>query len=128
MYDNADMEAALTRGELYLRNPAVGAARCKKSYLDENKGIYLQDVWDGVGRMKGGSEYPTQKPERLLDRIIKIASPPESLVADFFCGSGTSLVVAEKLGRKWIGCDLDLARSLIQFPRTWMRRLMRPSP
>ena len=106
MYDHAGMEAALARGELYLRNPAVGAARCKKSYLDENKGIYLQDVWDGVGRMKGGSEYPTQKPERLLERIIKIASPPDSLVADFFCGSGTALVVAERLGRKWIGCDL----------------------
>src|ERR1022692_313816 len=56
--------------------------------------------------MKGGSEYPTQKPERLLERIVKIASPPGALVADFFCGSGTSLVAAEKLGRKWIGCDL----------------------
>ncbi len=106
MYDHEGMEAALARGELYLRNPEEGAARCKKKYLDENRGVYLQDIWDGVGRMKGGSEYPTQKPDRLLERILRIASPPDSLVADFFCGSGTTLTVAERLGRKWIGCDL----------------------
>jgi adenine-specific DNA-methyltransferase len=50
--------------------------------------------------------YATQKPEILLERILKAASNPGDLVADFFCGSGTTLVVAEKFGRKWIGCDL----------------------
>jgi len=49
--------------------------------------------------------YPTQKPEQLIQRIILTASNPGDLVADFFCGSGTTLAVAEKLGRKWIGCD-----------------------
>lgn len=49
--------------------------------------------------------YPTQKPERLLERILLAASNEDSLVADFFCGSGTTLAVAEKLGRRWIGCD-----------------------
>ncbi|HVR76193.1 MAG TPA: site-specific DNA-methyltransferase [Planctomycetota bacterium] len=49
--------------------------------------------------------YPTQKPERLLERVIRAASNPDSLVADFFCGSGTTLAVAEKLGRRWIGSD-----------------------
>ncbi len=106
IYDSQGMEMALAKGELYLRDPNQGSTRCLKKYLDENKGILLQDIWDNVGRMKGGSEYPTQKPERLLERIISIASPPGSLIADFFCGSGTSLVVAEELGRKWIGCDL----------------------
>ena len=106
IYDFEGMEAALARGELYLRNPAVGSTRCLKRYLDQNRGIPLQDIWTEVGRMKGGSEYPTQKPERLIERIVKIASRRDDLVADFFCGSGTTLVVAEKLGRKWIGCDL----------------------
>jgi adenine-specific DNA-methyltransferase len=50
--------------------------------------------------------YPTQKPEKLLSRIIKASSNPGDLVADFFCGSGTTLAVAEKLGRKWIGTDI----------------------
>jgi adenine-specific DNA-methyltransferase len=49
--------------------------------------------------------FPTQKPEALLERIIKAASKPGDLVADFFCGSGTTLAVAEKLGRRWVGCD-----------------------
>jgi DNA modification methylase len=106
MYDLRGMEEALKRGELYLRDPNKGAARCKKRYLDEGKGIPLQDVWDEVGRMKGGSEYPTQKPERLIERVINIASREGDLVADFFCGSGTTAAVAEKLGRKWIVSDL----------------------
>jgi len=50
--------------------------------------------------------YATQKPEHLLRRAIEACSDPGDLVADFFCGSGTTLAVAEKLGRKWIGCDL----------------------
>lgn len=53
-----------------------------------------------------GSEYPTQKPEALLERIIKASSNEGDIVADFFCGSGTTLAVAEKLNRKWIGSDL----------------------
>jgi len=50
--------------------------------------------------------YPTQKTEELLAKIIAASSNPDDLVADFFCGSGTTLAVAEKLGRRWIGCDL----------------------
>ncbi len=106
MYDYAGMEAALERGELYLRNPEKGSSRCLKRYLEDVQGIPLQDIWDEVGRMKGGTEYPTQKPERLIERIINIASNENDIVADFFCGSGTTLAVAEKLGRKWIGSDL----------------------
>lgn len=51
-------------------------------------------------------DFPTQKPEGLLERILRASSNEGSLVADFFCGSGTTLAVAEKLGRRWIGCDL----------------------
>ena len=107
MYDKAGMEAALESGEIYLRNPKKGAARCRKRYLDENQGLLLQDLWTEVGRVKGGSDYPTQKPERLLERIIRIGSHEGALVCDVFCGSGTTLVAAENTGRRWIGCDLS---------------------
>jgi len=107
MYDKAGMEAALERCEVYLRDPNKGAARCRKRYLDENQGLLLQDLWTEVGRVKGGSDYPTQKPDRLLERIVRIASPEGALVCDVFCGSGTTLVAAENTGRRWIGCDLS---------------------
>lgn len=115
IYDFAGMEEALKSGELYLRDPAKGAARCRRRYLDENKGILLQDLWQNVGRVKGGSDYPTQKPERLLERIINIASSENDIVLDCFCGSGTTLAVAEMLGRRWIG--VDLGRFAIQHSR-----------
>lgn len=95
------MEAALARGELYLRDPEVGSSRCVKRYLEDVKGIPLQDIWDEVGRMKGGTDYPTQKPDRLVERIVNIGSKEGDLVADFFCGSGTTAAVAEKLGRNY---------------------------
>jgi len=73
-------------------------------------GVPLQDMWIDVPNVQPQSDerlqYATQKPERLIDRIVALASNPGDLVADFFCGSGTTLAVAEKLGRKWIGCDL----------------------
>ncbi len=83
-----------------------------KRYLDESKGVPIQDLWDDIKMIRGihsGSEglgYPTQKPEALLERIIKASSNEDDIVADFFCGSGTTAAVAEKLGRKWIVSDL----------------------
>jgi len=84
--------------------------RTRKLTVDQpTKGMPLRDVWDlsiiaGVGNERLG--YPTQKPETLLERVIEVCSEPGDLVADFFCGSGTTIAVAEKLGRRWIGCDL----------------------
>lgn len=81
----------------------------KKYYLDEAQ-FAIGSIWtDIVNLSKGQHEqlgYPTQKPEELLQRIIEASSNPGDIVADFFCGSGTTLAVAEKLGRKWIGSDL----------------------
>jgi len=101
-----EMDLALERKELYLRDPAKGALRCKKSYLDGNKGLLLQDIWTDAGRMKGGSRYATEKPEPLLERIITASSRKGNLILDCFCGSGTTAAVAEKMGRRWITCDL----------------------
>ena len=70
----------------------------------------VDNIWDDVPGMGVVSSeyigYPTQKPEGLLRRIIEASSEPDSLIADFFCGSGTTLAVSEELGRRWIGCDL----------------------
>lgn len=89
--------------------PKKGVPRLKR-YLDEFRGVPLQDVWTDIRVIHNQSQerlsYDTQKPEALLERIIKASSNEGDLVADFFCGSGTALAVAEKLGRKWIGCDL----------------------
>lgn len=83
----------------------------KIKYLDENPGSPLTSLWDDDGLQLNTSsgertDYPTQKPETLLERIIKSSSNKGDLIADFFCGSGTTLAVAEKLNRKWIGTDL----------------------
>lgn len=81
-----------------------------KYYLDEQLGPPLQSQWSDVKVINSQAservDYSTQKPEQLLKRIIEASSNPGDLVADFFCGSGTTLSVAEKLGRRWIGCDL----------------------
>jgi len=73
-------------------------------------GTYPVDYWiiDVINQASHErTGFDTQKPEALLERIIKASSNPGDLVADFFCGSGTTLAVAEKLGRRWIGCDLS---------------------
>lgn len=83
----------------------------KKYYLDEYT-IQLDSIWNdipGFGVATSSKEllgYPTQKPEALIERVIKASSNEGDLVADFFCGSGTTAAVAEKLGRKWIATDL----------------------
>lgn len=75
-------------------------------------GPAMTDVWElpflsTVSRERTG--YPTQKPESLLERIIQASTDPGDLVADFFCGSGTTLAAARRLGRRWVGCDVSPA-------------------
>lgn len=81
-----------------------------KRFLDENLGKAIQSVWTDISPVNSqaleDTSYETQKPEALLERIIKASSNEGDLVADFFCGSGTTAAVAEKLGRKWITTDL----------------------
>jgi site-specific DNA-methyltransferase (adenine-specific)/adenine-specific DNA-methyltransferase len=82
----------------------------RKIYLDEYKGQPIQSLWADIFVINPVAnerlDYPTQKPEALLERIIKASSNEGDLVADFFGGSGTTAAVAEKLGRKWITTDL----------------------
>ena len=77
---------------------------------EETKGMPLRDVWDIsiLAGFKGErTQYPTQKPEELLARIVECCSNPGDLVLDCFIGSGTTAAVAQKLGRRWIGCDIN---------------------
>jgi len=99
-----------------------------KNYLLEGKGVVVDNVWTDIPPVNSqaleDSAYATQKPEALLERIIKASSNENDIVADFFCGSGTTLAVAEKLGRKWIGSDLGkfaihtTRKRMIQVQRT----------
>ncbi len=79
----------------------------KKRYLDEQEGSLVYSIWEDISGQLGKEYlgYPTQKPEALLYRIIKASCNPGDLVLDCFAGSGTTLAVAEKLGRRWIGVD-----------------------
>ena len=83
----------------------------RKITLDEEtKGMPLRDVWELsiIAGFKGErTSYPTQKPEELLERVISVSSNPGDIVLDCFIGSGTTAAVAQKLGRRWIGCDIN---------------------
>jgi adenine-specific DNA-methyltransferase len=90
--------------------PSPGAVPRYKRYLDEMPGLALQDVWTDINAINSQAieavGYATQKPEALLARILKLSSDEGALVLDCFAGSGTTAAVAEKLGRRWIACDL----------------------
>ncbi len=81
-----------------------------KRYLDTTKGTLIADIWTDISPVNSQAieriDYPTQKPEALIERILKASSNEGDIVADFFCGSGTTAAVAEKLNRKWICSDL----------------------
>jgi site-specific DNA-methyltransferase (adenine-specific) len=99
----------------YTRN---GIPRMKR-YLDESKGMPAQDVWTDIESLKSWMSerlgYPTQKPEALLERIVCASSKEGDVILDPFCGCGTTIQVAQKLNRRWIGIDIThLAIGLIK--------------
>jgi len=95
-------------GRIYWPQKEGGVPRYKR-YLDEMQGTVLQGLWTDISPVGAQAvereNYPTQKPEALIERIIKASSNPGDLVMDIFGGSGTTAAVAEKLGRRWITCD-----------------------
>jgi hypothetical protein len=96
----------------------------KIAYLDESKGVPLNTIWSDLRPVNRTAdertEYPTQKPVHLLERIINISSDKDSIILDCFIGSGTTAAVAQKLGRRWVGADIN--KGAIQ---TTMKRLQR---
>jgi DNA modification methylase len=112
IFNKDDIRIPYAEGSLDRANRnvvATGGMNFEKIELNES-GKVPEDFWVDIqraARYPGENVgYPTQKSIKLLDRIIKVSSSEDDLVADFFCGSGTTLAVAEKLGRKWIGSDL----------------------
>jgi site-specific DNA-methyltransferase (adenine-specific)/adenine-specific DNA-methyltransferase len=96
-------------GELYYTKN--GVARYKR-YLDTMPGVPIPDLWTDLSRLNSQADekenYPTQKPEALLERIISASSLPSSIVLDCFAGSGTTQVASMKLGRRFLGADINL--------------------
>jgi site-specific DNA-methyltransferase (adenine-specific) len=111
------MQAAYEAGAVV--QPRPGAVPRYKRYLDEQKGRPLGDVWTDIPPLNSRAAerlgYPTQKPSALLERIIEISSVSDALVLDPFCGCGTTIAAAERLGRRWIGIDITFqATNLIK--------------
>jgi DNA modification methylase len=104
------MEQFDREGKLHFPKDKNGRIQ-RKEFFDEWKGRPIQNLWDDIYQVnsmaKERVDYPTQKPEALVKRIIEASSNTGDLVLDCFCGSGTSAVVAEKTGRRWIACDLS---------------------
>lgn len=96
--------------KLYFPPKGNGERIYRKIYLDEYQGQPIQNLWNDIFVINPMSlerlDYPTQKPEELLKRIITLATKENDLVMDFFGGSGTTIAVAEKLNRRWITCDI----------------------
>ena len=119
MYDQAGIDRAIADNRIFwTRN---GVPRLKK-FLDSSEGMPASDLWADVQPLRSWHRdedvsYNTQKPEALLDRIIRASSSDNGLIADFNGGSGTTAAVAEKLGRRWITTDLGKPACMIMRKR-----------
>jgi hypothetical protein len=116
-YSQKKMQELIEQGLVIQSKP--GTVPNRKYYLDEGKGVPVQSLWDDIGNLQAADAerlgYPTQKPEALLERIITASSNEGDIVLDPFCGCGTTINVAERLHRHWIGIDVThIAISLIK--------------
>ena len=114
-YSRETMERLDREGKLYYSKTGYVS---QKLYLDQSKGTPVQDVWDDIPSLSGSHAerlgYPTQKPLALLERIIQASSNPGDVVLDPFCGCGTTIEAAQKLGRRWIGIDITYLSIALQ--------------
>lgn len=116
-YSQERMQSLYEEGRIIQTKP--GRVPQYKRYLDEMPGVALQNDWTDINPLHGAEQerlgYPTQKPRALLERIIAASSNPGDVVLDPFCGCGTAVDAAQKLGRSWIGIDIThLAIGLIE--------------
>ena len=116
-YSRERMDKLIKAGRIV--QPRSGAVPRYKRYLDEMEGTPLQDAWTDIPPINSQARerlgYPTQKPLALLERIIGTSSNPGGIVLDPFCGCGTAVHAAHKLGRQWIGIDIThLAIGLVR--------------
>jgi DNA modification methylase len=107
-YSKATMRRLIDEGRVVQTKP--GTVPMYKRYLDESKGTPLTTNWSDISFIRGWSKeklgFPTQKPLKLLERIVSVSSNPGDVILDPFCGCGTAVVAAEELKRQWIGIDI----------------------
>ncbi|HLJ36344.1 MAG TPA: DNA methyltransferase [Ktedonobacteraceae bacterium] len=104
-----ELEQLYGQGRILLQRDGRPRKDGYKVYLEETEGPALQDIWTDIGLGPTAGErlgYPTQKPLSLLERITAASSNPNDIILDPFCGCGTAIAAAQKLGRKWIGIDI----------------------
>ncbi len=113
------MEQLYQEGRLFFPRKGTAGRIRRKLYLDESPGAPVTDIWEDIRPIHASAAerlgYPTQKPEELLERILKASSNEGDTVLDPFCGCGTTIAVAQRLERRWIGIDIThLAISLMR--------------
>ncbi len=112
LWNAPQTEVPNSHGRIRLGKDGKPIKRCRIVFMDELPGVPINDNWDDIayvaGRAAESVNYSTQKPESLLERILKSSSNPGMVVADFFGGSGVTAAVANKLGRRFIHCDIGL--------------------
>lgn len=115
---NSESYTKRFKGKTQVLDPEGGT---RKLTLDaKSKGLPMRDVWELsiiAGSSKERLGYPTQKPEKLLQRIIEVSSNPGDVVLDPFCGCGTTIAVAQQMQRQWIGIDISLTAAEIMKAR-----------
>ncbi|MGD0287544.1 MAG: DNA methyltransferase [Acidimicrobiales bacterium] len=116
-YSREHMDELIGEGRVI--QPSTGAVPRFKRYLDDSPGVPLQDIWTDIPPINSRAQerlgFPTQKPVALLERIVAASSNSGDVVLDPFCGCGTAVDAAQRLGRKWIGIDIThLAINLIR--------------
>jgi len=127
-YSKINMERLISEGRIIQTKP--GGVPQYKRYLDEMPGVAVSDDWDDIRPINSQAQerlgYPTQKPEALLERIIKASSNAGDTILDAYCGCGTTVAVAQRLGRRWIGIDITyqsialiLKRLADKHPEDW---------
>jgi DNA modification methylase len=107
-YSRERMQKLIDEGRVIQTNP--GTVPMFKRYLDESLGVPVGNLWNDISLIRGHSKeklgYPTQKPEGLLERIIGVSSNEGDVVLDAYCGCGTTITVAQRLKRQWVGIDI----------------------
>jgi DNA modification methylase len=116
-YSKQKMQELIDAGLVVQTKP--GTVPNRKYYLDEGKGVAVQSLWDDIPNLQAANAealgYPTQKPVALLERIIETSTNADDVVLDPFCGCGTTVDAAQKLGRRWVGIDITyIAVDLIE--------------
>lgn len=117
-YSESSIQKMITEGRIHTDK---NGKRSLKQFLSDKEGVSLDSIWEDVPSLQGSSDerlnYSTQKPSKLLERIINASCPEGGIVADFFGGSGTTAAVAEKLGRKWITSDIGKPAAMVMRKR-----------